>query len=93
MGFLKSFKYIDSFASMARKPDRHRLTFCAPHRQGESLSTDRKTRIDFEKTCGMDRFCKGVPKEKSTALRGGLFLVLSIFHFNLIPLFFRILML
>ena len=26
------------------------------HRQGISLSTDQKTRIDFEKTCGMDQF-------------------------------------
>ena len=34
------------------------------HRQGIRLSTDRKTRIDFKKNCGMDLFCKGVPKQK-----------------------------
>ena len=31
------------------------------HRQGISLLTDRKTRIDFEKTCGTDLFCNSVP--------------------------------
>ena len=30
--------YIDSFASMAQKPDRSRTTFCSRHRQGISLS-------------------------------------------------------
>ena len=54
--------YIDSFASMVRKSDRPRITFCTHHRQGISLPTYRKPRIDFEKTCGMDLFCKGVPK-------------------------------
>ena len=48
--------YIDSFASMERKPERPRLTFCAHPRQGLSLSTDLETRIDFEKTCPVDRF-------------------------------------
>ena len=35
------------------------------HRQGISLSAYLKTRIDFEKTCGTDRFCKCVPKNPS----------------------------
>jgi len=41
--------WIDLFASIARKPDRPRITFYSHHRQGISLPTDRKTRIDFEK--------------------------------------------
>ena len=41
---------------MVRKPDRPRTTFCSRHRQGISLSTDRKPRIDFEKTCSADQF-------------------------------------
>ena len=32
------------------------------HRQGISPSADSKARIDFEKTCGTDRFWKGVPE-------------------------------
>ena len=60
-------KYIDSFASMEQKPERPRTTFNSHHRQGISLSTNRKTRIDFEKTCGMDLFCKGVPKRIGSA--------------------------
>ena len=49
---------------MARKPERPRTTFCAHHRQGISLSACLKTRIDFEKTCGMDRFCGIIKAER-----------------------------
>ena len=59
--------YIDSFASMEQKPERSRTAFCAHHRQGISLFADFETRIDFEKTCGTDRFCNSVPKNPSLA--------------------------
>ena len=49
---------------MAQKPDRSRITFCSHHRQEGSLSADGKPRIDFEKTCSADLFCKGVPRKK-----------------------------
>ena len=58
---------------MARKPERSRVAFCAHHRQGISLSADWKPWIDFEKTCGMDLFCKGVPRKKPFAKANGFF--------------------
>ena len=52
---------------MVRKPDRPMITFGAHHRQGISLSVYFETRIDFEKTCGSDRFCNSVPRKKQIA--------------------------
>ncbi len=49
---------------MAQKPDRIRTIFCAHHRQGISIPARLKTRIDFEKICGMDRFCSGNTTKK-----------------------------
>ena len=56
--------YIDSFASMARKPDRSRITFCSHHRQGISLPTDRKPWIDFEKLAKWIYFVRVCQKGK-----------------------------
>ena len=50
---------------MEQKPERPRTTFGSHHRQGISLSADGKPWIDFEKTCSMDRFCKGVPTKNA----------------------------
>ena len=54
-------------------PRKTAVKCCSHHSQGISLSTDRKTRIDFEKTCGMDRFWKGITRKKPFAKRMAFF--------------------
>ena len=46
-------------------PRKIAVTVNARQYQGISRPTDRKTWIDFEKTCGMDLFCKGITKNPS----------------------------
>ena len=67
-------KFLHSFVCKYGAASRKTAVKCSSHhRQGISLSTDRKPRIDFEKTCSADRFWKGITTGKPTALRGGFF--------------------
>ena len=47
--------------------------FAAHHRQGISLSADLKSWIDFEKTCGTDRFCKSITRKQPSRISTWLF--------------------
>ncbi len=45
------------------------------HRQGGSISADRKPWIDFEKTCSTDLFCNSLPRKKHNCNAAVLFSV------------------
>ena len=63
-------KYIDLVCKHGVAPRKISVKCSSHHRQGISLSSRLKTRIDFEKTCGMDRFCNSVPKNSENDVLG-----------------------
>ena len=56
--------YIDLVCKHGAAPRKIAVNCNSHHRQGISLPTDRKPRIDFEKTCSADRFWKGITRRK-----------------------------
>ena len=54
-------------------PRKTAVMCCSHHRQGISLSACLKTWIDFEKTCGTDRFCNIITRKKPFAKADGFF--------------------
>lgn len=54
--------YIGLVCKHGAAPRKKAVTCSSHHRQGISPSADIETWIDFEKTCGTDRFWKGVPE-------------------------------
>ena len=59
--FWKS-KYISSFTSMVLQARKIAVSCKPPLYQGRGLSKNKTARLDFEKKCGVHRFCSDTPK-------------------------------